>query len=228
MYIRDTIKTPQQIERNAFVEEIFYLGTLYQHSYDTILMSVKIGDSFCNSDREVKLWTNEKIKLKTPSEKIYSNELAHVCTVIASNINEDCGHGYRSILSAAKQLENNFVHKLFCELCLFFDYKFPREFIMTSIIEVLGYKPEYKSLYLEITKDICELSLNTKEKSIVKQPKQMSLVILWLLKQKKLSATTRLRKSKFIELILLIHEEFQIEIPTILREFKSYYKTDEN
>jgi hypothetical protein len=213
MYERNNIKNPKLCKRDEFINEIVYLNQHYGHNYDTALMSIKIGDDFCQTNKEGKIYTNKYIKLNYPSERIYSIELAHVVTIISAKINEDTR--YSETINAAKDLINNFVIKLEWEICFLFDFTFKRSYLMSSIVNILGYSDSKNSLYFELIKDISKLSLVTVDSYL------LSLIIVWLFKYKKLKAYYTVRESKFIKLITLISQEYEIPIPNIIESINT-------
>lgn len=215
MYKRDNIKNPQQCNRDKFISEVIYLNHHYGHTYDTALMSIKIGDDFCQCKKLGTIYINKDINLNYQVERIYSVELAHVSTIIAAKINED--HGYDSTSNAAKDLMNNFVIKLEWEICYLFNFTFKRSYLMSSIIDILRYADSKNTLYYELIYDINNLTLVTINNY------SLSSIIVWLFKNKKLKAYHRVRELKFIKLVKIISNEYNVDIPDILNCIKKLH-----
>jgi len=216
MYQREIIENPVQISRYNFIEEILYLGYHYSLCYDTILTAVQIGDIFCNNCSNIFPQPDNCSKFNYQCERIYSIELSHIATIISCKINEDSGYNCTRIV--ASDLKNNFVYKLEWEICHFFNFKFPRSTYISNLIDKLGYNLVKSELYFEITRDLCHLKL------ITINPNLLSLIIVWLFQKNKLSSYTRIREKRFVKLIININQEYDIDIPNIIKEINNLKK----
>jgi hypothetical protein len=209
LYTKDILKEPEETSRNAFIDEILYLGITYGHNCDTILSAIQIGDIFCRNKANMVVWKSSSIKLDRPAPKYYSIMLAHVCTLLACKQNEDfC---YSDTSQVCRELDTKFVVKLEWEIFISLNYKLPRPTIVTNIASILGYSQAKEQLYLELTPDLAMLNLNGI--SIL----SLSCAIMWLYKKRKLKAHTRLRERKFIKMIKIINTDYGIVIPDIIK-----------
>ncbi len=131
---------PDVVCRDAFVDMIFDIGEDYEVGYDTMVNAVKIGDDFMYStykkqrfvlyNKDIKKMyktfhenENEMIQFNSDHpcikyvDKNYSIELAIVCIVISSKLNEE-NCTLQTIYFAERYTLNSYVIKLEWEIYL--------------------------------------------------------------------------------------------------------------
>lgn len=201
LYKRDIVKPLTIIGRKQFIDLIFEIGNDNNHGYDTILLSVKIGDDYIKNNC-----------------KEYSIELAHVITILAAKYNEDIG--YKHIILAADNTNNYIVHGLEIEVWKSINFQFTHNPFIKILYIIIG-KQQLHSSFNEILKDVCynqdifELSDNN--------PKLLLFGLIILFKHNKLSSLQKYKERIFQELVLIVSKEYEIKPEDFLKTYINLY-----
>jgi hypothetical protein len=231
MYQRDIPHLPIKIDRDQFVEIVFYLGLIHRHGYDTIVASVQLGDTFV-SDPKIQLQDTANYEIQStticdqsnqveimnePVPRIYSNELAHTVTVIAAKANED--YGYMNIKDAIIDTENSYVLKIEREICVMLNFHVKIHNFITTIGVLLYDKVQHPLLgseFWDISKQICMDPVLLKM-----TPRTLILGLIILFRHKKLRASHDNRKRIFTDTMMQISKEYELDLSDVLKEYVS-------
>ena len=117
MYQWEEVYLPLPVSRATFVRIIFELGDEYDHSPNTNIYAVALGDQFVHYQGRRDSFVPSLIvddHLLAPVPQCYSIELAYACVLLAVKFNED--YGYRSTKKALSDLCNYYLIKMEREL----------------------------------------------------------------------------------------------------------------
>lgn len=214
MYLWDTPTVPTKIRRTEFVQEVFNINRDYDHSVETAIVAVAIGDDFVNFVGPRILHVHNKYK--TTNElvsQIYSLELAHTATVIAAKFNED--FGYCNINDAIRNMNNCYIGKMEWEICYTINFTVPRPSICSFIEKCLPLtEKSLCSIFWEIFLLIC-----IKIKILNGDPRAVLLAITLLGRKNKLLAF-KLAKTRYLyEIIDMIARECQVSETDAIKSF---------
>ena len=210
MYYRDISRLPVKINREDFVEWVFEIGLAYQHSYDSIVTSIEIGDNFVAS----------KNNRKSSIEQIYSIELAYVVTVMVGKFNEDVG--YNMTKHAKEDTQNHYVVKMEWEIFGFLNYHIKIRNIITLISNMITTKDSNESrtlssIFWDLSKDIC-----IDERMMKINPFTVLLACRLLYKRRKLRAIRSNKIRIALTVLLRTAKEYAIPPNTLLRTYIKY------
>lgn len=140
MYNKNIEKIPEEITRCEFVTIIFDLGLSYEFGYDTLMAAVQLGDKYIDYQ----------------NNNYYSQELAHMCTVVISKFNEDY---YYSTSDAIDTIENSYMLKLEWDLFTMINYVVKIDNVMTYIGRLVNDEIKLElilgQIFWYLCKDIC-------------------------------------------------------------------------
>lgn len=163
MYQRDIPRLPIQISREKFVDLVFDIGREYCHEYNSIVASVILGDKFVTYTGPRKPFIDglsEHLSgFRGPSSpeiinelvpQIYSEELAHVVTVLVAKHNEDNGYQYTN--EAIVDTENRYIVKMEWEIAMIIGFRIDTNNFVTAISYIIWsiYESELNKLKTEL------------------------------------------------------------------------------
>lgn len=151
--------------------------------------------------------------------QVYSNELAHVVTVLVAKYNEDFHHGYRSINLAVFDTGNYYVRKMEREICTMMGFNLKvHNFISVIGALIIDYDAKVfrrlGSVFWDISREIC---LNQKLLSL--NPLNVALAIFLLGRAGKLRALRTNRERKFRKLMKTIAREYELDVSDVVRSY---------
>ena len=219
MYQHDIPKLPTPITRNSYVDLVFDIGLEYSHGYDTIVMSVEIGDAFVlykgnRSPFIPTAHTNFEIMNQLVPQE-YSIELAHITTVTVAKFNET--GGYQSTRNAISNTENCYIAKMEFEIFEVIDFHINRSNFITVFGNLLPHtnQKHLGSVFWDLSKAIC-LDYTLMQMN----PYTLILGTILLNKHGKLKAVSDNKYRMFQTLLTHIVEEYELTYSDVIHAYK--------
>lgn len=216
MYNYEKCFEPLEITRNEFIEKIFTLGSENNHGLDSIIESVQLGDLFVNNTKDyIPYVYNKKIGSNNftfidKSEQIYSNELAHIVTIIIAKFNED--NGYNNTFRGIMDTSNFYIVKIERDICNIINYTVKINNILTYYYSIFPFQYLNSDFYY-IFKDICH-----NKEILYSNPFTIIISLLLLNKHNKLKSLKYKRFDIFCKFILKLEYELESTPNIIINE----------
>lgn len=219
MYRRDIAHLPSPIERSEYVRCIFELGWRHDHSAETMMNAVLLGDYFVSYSgirTPYHLFSLHKSKLlEKVVPPVYSIELSHVVSVLSAKLNED--RGYDSIKVVASETQNYVVYKMEWEICFIVQFNIRRPNIISSWALIVGPEKNHLGSWMwDLTLEIC---LN--ESLLAQSPLTILLALKLLARRNKLGALYRHDERIFELAVKEIAWEYEISTADLLKLYIS-------
>lgn len=115
MYTHDLPKSFNYLTRSACLSECLRLAKEHQHAPDTLLSAMHLADRYVNASKEN-----------------YSQELAHIVTVLAAKAHED--KGYSSVICVWAEFQNSVIIDVWVQLLEMTELYVPRFLIVDTIL----------------------------------------------------------------------------------------------
>lgn len=235
MYIKNTNRLPIKIPRDKFVDIVFELGFTHEHSYESIITSVEIADTFVHhkGQRTPFLITSPKLKKKLKKQvnddimkkcvsQHYSKELAYVVTIIVGKSNED--DGFDNITDAVEEINNIYLYKMEWEVSIIIGFTVKVKNYMTFISKIIidsSFQQHYNvsKFFYYLSKVIC------KNKTLLSaNPATIVLALKLLHRRGKCKIYRQTKTTQFGDLIDLITKDYDLDIMKVIRAFKTELK----
>ena len=246
MYQRDIPHLPTKISREEFVDHVFELGLRNSHSYESIMVSVQLGDNFVtfSGDRVPFIELNREEKIIYREERKRRKkipEIIHDTSVIEHILNQrpktfidevvpqvysiELAHVVTVIVAKANE---EFGYKQTCyavaDTCNHYVVKMEWEIciLLTYHIKIYTFLSvlcwEKRLILRSMFQDLCrEICMNYA--LLHKDPRVVALAVIILFHRKRLRAIQTSRRRIFHEIMLLIAREYELPVKDILQEY---------